>query len=79
MATITVADMKNLQANNQLLDAELVLPYLITAFKAGEAPGAWSSLAALAAEPRIVEAMNRLENWDYSTPTGIQQGFDAGR
>ena len=75
---ITVADMKNLQANNQLLDAELVLPYLITAFKAGEAPGAWSLLAALAAEPRIVEAMNRLENWDYSTPTGIQQGFDPG-
>lgn len=75
---ITANDMKTLQANNQLMDAELVLPYLISAFKSGEAPGAWSQLAALAAEPRIAEAMNRLEQWDFSTPTGIQQGYDAG-
>jgi penicillin amidase len=75
---ITTTDMKNLQANNQLLDAELMLPYLITAFKAGEQPGAWPALAALSATPRIAEAMNRLEQWDFSTPTGIQQGYDAG-
>ena len=75
---VTTADMKKLQSNNQLLDAELVLPYLISAFKAGEEPGAWSQLAALSTEPRIAEAMNRLEQWDFSTPTGIQQGYDAG-
>lgn len=75
---ITANQMKALQANNQLLDAELVLPYLIAAHKAGEEPGAWAPLAALATSPRITEAMQRLEQWDYSTPTGIQQGFDPG-
>ena len=75
---ITSNDMKTLQANNQLMDAELVLPHLFSAFQAAAAPGAWPQLASLAAEPRIVEAMGRLQQWDYSTPTGIQQGYDAG-
>ncbi|MFA7321972.1 MAG: penicillin acylase family protein [Dokdonella sp.] len=75
---ITSNDMKALQANNQLMDAELVLPHLSAAFQAASAPGAWPQLAALAAEPRIAEAVDRLQKWDYSTPTGIQQGYDAG-
>jgi penicillin G amidase len=70
--------MKNLQANTQLLDAELTLPYLLTAFDNSQASGAWNQLAALGSSARIVEAIGRLRNWDYSTPTGIQQGFDAG-
>ncbi len=75
---ITTNDMKTLQANTQLMDAELVLPYLVSAYKSADAPGAWSQITALAAEPRIAEAMSRLEQWDYSTPTGIQAGYDAG-
>jgi penicillin G amidase len=75
---ITANDMKNLQANTQLLDAELTLPYLLTAFDNSQASGAWNQLAALGSSARIVEAIGRLRNWDYSTPTGIQQGFDAG-
>ncbi|MBK7011480.1 MAG: penicillin acylase family protein [Xanthomonadales bacterium] len=75
---ITSNDMKTLQANNQLMDAELVLPHLFSAFQAAAAPGAWPQLASLAAEPRIAEAVDRLQKWDYSTPTGIQQGYDAG-
>ncbi len=75
---ITTADMKALQANNQLMDAELVLPYLLSAYDRAQTSGAWSQLAALGGDPRIVEAIGRLRQWDYSTPTGIQQGYDAG-
>ncbi len=75
---ITTADMKALQANTQLMDAELVLPYLLSAYSHAQDAGAWTQLAALGDDPRIVEAIGRLQQWDYSTPTGIQQGFDAG-
>lgn len=68
---VTVADMQALQANVQQLDAELVLPHVL---------GARANLAAcgLADNARLGEALDRLAAWDYSTPTGIQAGFDAG-
>lgn len=68
---ITVQDMAGLQANNQLLDAELVLPYLIQAFD--NAPS-----CAVARDAKVVQAIGYLRGWDFSTPTGIQQGYDAG-
>jgi penicillin amidase len=75
---ITPADMQALQANTQSLDAELLLPYLLTAYDNAGADGAWSKLAALATDPRVQEAITRLRAWDYSSPTGIQQGYDPG-
>lgn len=75
---ITIDDMKQLQANNQQLDAELVLPHLLQAYDNAKTDGAWSALAALAADPRVAEAIDRLSAWDYSTPTGIQAGYDPG-
>jgi penicillin amidase len=75
---ITPADMQGLQANTQALDAELVLPYLLTAYDDATSDGAWPALAALAADARVSEAIARLRAWDYSTPTGIQQGYDPG-
>lgn len=75
---ISVADIKTLQANNQLLDAEIVVPFLLEAFENATAEGAWPGIAQFAADPRIQEAMGRLAAWDFSTPTGIQEGFDPG-
>lgn len=75
---ITTADMKALQANNRLLDAELTLPYLLAAYDHATAAGAWSNLATLAGDARVAEAITRLRGWNYSTPTGIAQGFDPG-
>ena len=75
---LTVAHSKAFQANNQLLDAEVLSPYLIDAFSNASAPGADPQLAALAADPAIAEAIARIANWDFSTPTGIAQGFDPG-
>jgi len=66
------------QANNQLLDAEIFTPYLQTAHANATAPGAPAELTAIVADPRVGEAIARLAAWDFSTPTGITEGFDPG-
>ncbi|MCF6262738.1 MAG: penicillin acylase family protein [Xanthomonadales bacterium] len=62
------ANMVELQSNHQLLDAEIVIgliePYLLA--------------AGLPAQHPLGEAINRLLAWDYSSPTGIQEGYDPG-
>ncbi len=68
---VTVADMAKLQANTQHLDAELVLPHVLNA-------RSHLDICGLSNNARVVEALDRLAHWDYSAPTGIQQGFDAG-
>lgn len=75
---VTIDDMKDLQANNELLDAELLLPFLLLAFENASEEGAWAGLAALAQDEAIQEAMGRLAEWDFSTPTGVAGGFDPG-
>lgn len=75
---LTVADMKGLQANNQLMDAELVSPHLVNALQRASAGGAWAPLAALAADANVADAVRRIQAWDYSTPTGVPEGFDPG-
>ena len=76
--TVSVSDSIAVQANNQLLDAEVLSPYLLQAFANATAPGAPPELAALVADPRIADAIARISSWDFSSPTGIQQGFDPG-
>ncbi|TVQ36912.1 MAG: penicillin acylase family protein [Wenzhouxiangella sp.] len=75
---VTIDDMKALQANNELLDAELLLPFLLQAYGNAVDEQAHPALAALAADERIQEAMARLATWDFSTPTGLEGGFDPG-
>ena len=75
---VTVDDIKALQGNNQMLDAEIVVPYILQAFDNATTEGAWPGLAQFALSPAIQEAIGRLAAWDYSTPTGIQAGFDPG-
>lgn len=74
---ISYRDMKNFQANTQQLDAELITPFLLEAFKRASAPGAPPELAAFANHPGVAEAVGRLSRWDFSTPTGIPEGYDA--
>jgi penicillin amidase len=76
--TLSFADFVEIQGNNQMLDAEVLSPYLIQAFVNASAAGAPPELAALAGDPRLTEAISRLQSWDFSTPTGIDQGFDPG-
>ena len=75
---ITAGDMRHLQANTQLLDAELLMPYLLAAYDRSIASGAWADARALATNAKVAEAISRLRVWDFSTPTGIQPGYDGG-
>ncbi|MCQ4165325.1 penicillin acylase family protein [Tahibacter harae] len=75
---LTVADMQKLQANNRLMDAALVSPHLTNALGRAKAAGAWAPLAALAADAQVNEAVARIGAWDFSTPTGVPEGYDPG-
>lgn len=74
---ISLEDMERIQGNTQMLDMEVLLPYLFNAFEAGRKTGAPPELASLANDAALAEAIGRLRNWDFTTPTGIQEGFDA--
>jgi penicillin amidase len=74
---LTAADMQAMQADTVLFDAEVFVPYILTAFDNATAGGANPMLAALAGDARVAEAAARLAAWDFSTPTGLAAGFDA--
>jgi len=65
---ISMDDFKALQANVNLMDAELVLPTLL---------GIMSQVPVPPGSP-ISQALDVLSTWDYSTHTGIAEGWDAG-
>ncbi len=65
---ITAQDMMDLQANVQLLDAELTLPTLLAQFNGVDLPPG----------SPMAQALDVLSTWDYSTPTGLAEGWDAG-
>ncbi|MEM8998310.1 MAG: penicillin acylase family protein, partial [Acidobacteriota bacterium] len=71
-------DLQVVQSNNQLLDAELVSPFLVDAFANATRDGAPAALQALAADAGIAEAVSRIAAWDFSSPTGLDAGFDPG-
>jgi len=74
---LSTDDLRQMQGNTQELDAELLVPFLLGAFSNANSAGAAPALAALAQDPRIGEAVGRLAAWDFSTPTGIPEGYDA--
>jgi penicillin amidase len=69
--------MQRFQANTQQLDAELLLPFLIEAFANANELGAPTELATLAGDTGVAEAMGRFAEWDFSSPTGLDEGYDA--
>ena len=69
-------DMQAFQANVALLDAEYFVPWIVQALERASATGANPMLAALATT-RVKEAVGRLDAWDFTTPTGIKEGYDA--
>lgn len=74
---LTVADMKRIQADTKALDAELTVPFLVRAFAAAQRHDAAPALAAFAVDPKLTEAVQRLAAWDFTTPTGIPEGYDG--
>jgi penicillin amidase len=75
---VSKADMEAMQADTTLLDAKYFVPHITQAFTDAQTSTV-PQLAALAADPQVAEAVQRLAHWDFTTPTGIPQGYDAGR
>jgi penicillin amidase len=71
------SDMKAIQADVKLLDAEVLTPYITGAFQRASKPGANPALAALAGDAAVAEAVGRLRSWNHTTPTGVATGYDA--
>lgn len=75
---LNIQMMKQFQSNHQLLDAELIMPHLLNAMNRATADGAWSGLAQFTANPQFAQVKQYFTNWDYSTPTGLANGYDPG-
>jgi cysteine-rich repeat protein len=73
---ISLATLISHQGNNQLLDAENLAPFLLDAYTNATAPGAPPELTAIVSDPRVGAAIGRIAAWDFSTPTGINEGWD---
>jgi penicillin amidase len=68
-------DMKAIQADTVLIDAEVFVPFITKAMASAKQPG--SILAAFAANEGAAAAADRLSKWNFTTPTGIDTGYDA--
>lgn len=69
-------DIERMQADTVFIDAEFFVPQITTAYEAALGSDE-PALQALAADPGVAEAVDRLAAWDFSAPTGLPQGYDA--
>lgn len=74
---LSIEDMRAVQADATLLDAKFFVPEISTAFDNANRTGAPLLLRLIGRDPRLVEAIGRLRGWDFTTPTGVTEGFDA--
>lgn len=74
---LSFSDMKRFQADTVLGDAEFFVAEILQAFDNGQRVDAHPQLAGLVMDPRVAEAIGRLRQWDFTTPTGLALGFDA--
>jgi len=74
---ISFGQMKKMQADTVLNDAKALMPYILEAYDNATVGGAHPALAAIASDRRISEAVGRLRGWNFTTPTGIPEGYDA--
>jgi penicillin amidase len=74
---ISFSAMQQIQADTTLLDAQFFVPHILRASGSAQAAAPGTALRLLASEPRIQEAVRRLAAWNFTTPTGIAQGYDA--
>lgn len=74
---LTFQDMQRIQSDTLMRDAQVLTPSILQAFTAARRSGAPASLAAFASDPAVSEAVGRLGGWDFTTPTGIEAGFDT--
>ena len=66
-------DMQRIQADVVMLDAQYFVPWILRASQNSEAVARFPQPVA----GIVAAAVSRLSNWDFSTPTGIPEGYDA--
>ncbi len=76
--SIGAGEVEALQASSEMPDAEILVPFLADAWARALAATAPPRLSALTSDPALAEAVSRLTAWDFTTPTGIREGYDAG-
>jgi penicillin amidase len=74
---LSFEEMMRIQSDVRLVDAEVLTPYILRAFDAARQAAAPAPLQALGADLAIAQAVARLRKWDFSTPTGLADGYDA--
>ena len=77
LGPLTRADVEEMQADTVLPDAQWFVPHVIAALARAQGGGVDPVLAALGADPGVIEAVDRLGKWDFTTPTGVDEGYDA--
>lgn len=73
---ISPDDMKSIQADTALYDAEFFVPLIVQAAANAQAADAPPPLVAATSKAQLA-AVERLTKWDFSSPTGIAEGYDA--
>jgi penicillin G amidase len=74
--TVDPAAIMRMQSDTVLLDAEFFAPRIVASWRHARL-SLNRDLRALAADPAVAEAVSRLARWDFSTPTGLAEGYDA--
>ena len=80
---LTMADMQAIQADVVMLDAQVFTPHIIKAYRQlkrylrKNPDDAHPDLAELVHDAGIKKAVKRFKSWDFSTPTGVFEGYDA--
>ena len=73
---ISFAEMKQMQADTTLIDAQVFVPHIVQAYARAQI-SAEPALAAFADHSQRAGAVERLALWNFTTPTGIPEGYDA--
>ena len=76
---ISFREMQSIQADVVLRDAEYFTPWIVRAYEDAQTDDVDPRLTELAADPAVAEAAMRLSAWNYSTPSGLSEGWDAGK
>ncbi len=69
---IDLDELRSIQQNSQLLDPQQLVPFISQALDNAQDSDALSGFFTVPMQ----EAVQRLDDWDFSTPTGIDGGFD---
>ena len=77
--SVSFEDMQIIQADVVMLDAAFFAPFIIEAFDhtSNGTLTVHPLLLDLRQNPGIRQAVDRLRAWDFSTPTGVVEGYDA--